>query len=62
MSIAGFGSLLSIDSARSTFPDLRNFRVRQVCTGSRLGLYSSCMHVHACTASARPTCMWLHAC
>ena len=50
MSIAGFGSLLSIDSARSTFPDLRNFRVRQVCTGLRLSLYISCMHVHACTA------------
>ena len=30
MSIAGFGSLLSITSARSTFPDLRNFRMRKV--------------------------------
>lgn len=30
MSIAGFGSLLSIDSARSTFPDLRSFRIRKV--------------------------------
>lgn len=30
MSMAGFGSLLSIDSARSTFPDLRNFRMRRV--------------------------------
>lgn len=30
MSIAGFGSLLSIDSARFTFPDLQNFRTRKV--------------------------------
>lgn len=55
MSIAGFGSLLSIDSARSTFPDLRNFRIRQVCTGSHLGLCSCCMH-GSCTAPD------LHAC
>jgi hypothetical protein len=46
MSIAGFGSLLSIDSARSTFPDLRNFRVRQVCTGSCLSLCTCCMRSH----------------
>lgn len=45
MSIAGFGSLLSIDSARSTFPDLRNFRVRQVRAGSRLSLCSSCIQL-----------------
>mmetsp|Transcript_19560 Transcript_19560/g.59172 ORF Transcript_19560/g.59172 Transcript_19560/m.59172 type:complete len:258 (+) Transcript_19560:232-1005(+) len=30
MSIAGFGSLLSIRSAKSTFPDLQNFRALQV--------------------------------
>lgn len=30
MSIAGFGSLLSIDSAQYTFPDLKNFRARKV--------------------------------
>lgn len=30
MSIAGFGSLLSIDSARYTFPDLQNFRTRKI--------------------------------
>jgi hypothetical protein len=46
MSIAGFGSLLSIDSARSTFPDLRNFRVRQVRASSCLSLCTCCMHVH----------------
>ena len=30
MSVAGFGSLLSVDSARSTFPDLLNFRQGKV--------------------------------
>lgn len=30
MTIAGFGSLLSERSARSTFPDLTNFRVGRV--------------------------------
>ncbi len=30
ISVAGFGSLLSECSARSTFPDLRNFRVGKV--------------------------------
>lgn len=30
ISVAGFGSLLSESSARSTFPDLRRFRVGKV--------------------------------
>ena len=30
ISVAGFGSLLSESSARSTFPDLRNFRAGKV--------------------------------
>jgi hypothetical protein len=30
MTIAGFGSLLSETSARSTFPSLRNFRIAKV--------------------------------
>ena len=31
MSVAGFGSLLSVKSARSTFPDLLHFRQGKVC-------------------------------
>lgn len=31
MSVAGFGSLLSVNSARSTFPDLLHFRQGKVC-------------------------------
>ncbi len=30
MTVAGFGSLLSQKSARSTFPDLANFRLARV--------------------------------
>ncbi|KAJ3676114.1 hypothetical protein LUZ60_003526 [Juncus effusus] len=31
ISVCGFGSLLSERSSRSTFPDLKNFRVAQLC-------------------------------
>lgn len=31
MSVAGFGSLLSETSARTTFPELINFRMGKVC-------------------------------
>lgn len=32
MTVAGFGSLLSERSARSTFPELTGFRAARVCT------------------------------
>ncbi len=43
MSVAGFGSLLSERSARTTFPNLINFRMGRVCLE---GLSRACMAYH----------------
>ena len=34
LTLTGFGSLLSKKSAKSTFPDLQNWRVAKVCLGT----------------------------
>ena len=51
MTVAGFGSLLSERSARSTFPELTNFRLATIAGWRR---------VFAHTAGAALLCCLLH--